>query len=169
MFQRALAEFDLFMDADLAENKYPERLMEQHKMAKQSLMAQVMNRELFEKLKDTKTEGGWTIARAINTGVCHPTSFLGCHVGDLESYETFKDLFHPIIEKYHRVEMKDLNHVTDLDEDKITSDLSESAKSRIISTRVRIARNLAAFPLNTLGTRESRLANADAVETAHKG
>ena len=71
MLQRELAEFDLIMDDDLAENKYPERLTEHQKMAKQSLMAQVMNRELFEKLKDTKTEGGWTIARAINTaGSC---------------------------------------------------------------------------------------------------
>eukprot|EP00463_Aulacantha_scolymantha_P003778 TRINITY_DN468_c0_g1_i3.p1 TRINITY_DN468_c0_g1~~TRINITY_DN468_c0_g1_i3.p1 ORF type:complete len:600 (+),score=163.74 TRINITY_DN468_c0_g1_i3:225-1802(+) len=157
------------MDPDLSENKYPKQLDEHHKKAKQSLMAQIMNRELFEQLKDKKTEGGWTIARAINTGVCYPTSFLGCHVGDLESYSTFKDLFHPIIEKYHRVDMKSLKHVTDMDPDKITCDLSESAKAKIISTRIRCARNISAFPLNTIGTKESRLAIADAVEKAFKG
>ena len=138
--------FNLVMDDDLADNKYPKKLDDHQNLENQSLMAQVMNRELFEKLKDTKTKGGWTIARAINTGVQFPTSFLGCHVGDLESYTTFKDFFHPIIEKYHRVDMKTLKHITDM------------AKAKILSTRIRIARNIAAFPLNTIGTKESRLA-----------
>jgi len=41
-----------------------------------------MTKELFEKYKDTKSPNGWTIARAINTGTMHPTSFVGCHAGD---------------------------------------------------------------------------------------
>lgn len=39
-------------------------------------------------------------------------------------------------------------HITDLDVDKITEDLTESAKSKIISTRIRVARNLSFFPMN---------------------
>lgn len=117
-----------------------------------------MNKELFEKLKDVKSPSGWTIARAINTGVCHPSSFVGCHAGDQESYEIFKELFQPVIEKYHvGFNMETDKHITDLDVDKITEDLTEGAKSKIISTRIRVARNLNFFPLNPAASKENRL------------
>ncbi len=62
-------------------------------------------------------QANWTIARAINTGVMYPSSFVGCHAGDHESYT-------------------------------ITTDLTDLAKSKIVSTRIRVARNLSFFPLN---------------------
>ena len=120
--------FDLIMDDDLAKNKWPMQLEENKKKPKQSLMTQVMTKKLFEKLKDLKTEkGGWTIARAINTGVCYPASFVGCHTGDLESWTTFKELFHPVIEKYHKGYKLDgsMKHITDIDASKMTIELSE--------------------------------------------
>ena len=40
--------------------------------------------------------------------------------------------------------------------DKITTDLTDSAQSKIISTRIRVARNLSMFPLNRLCVRWSR-------------
>ena len=42
-----------------------------------------------------------------------------------------------------------------MDPNKITIDLSESAREKIISTRIRIARNIAGFPLNPGGTGNS--------------
>ena len=159
--------FDLIMDDDLANNKWPMQLEENKKKPKQCLMAQVMTKELFDKLKDLKTEkGGWTIATAINTGVCYPVSFVGCHAGDLESWTTFKELFHPVIERYHKGYKLDgsMKHITDFDASKITIELSESAKSKITSTRIRCARNLAAFPLNPSASKENRLVFADLME-----
>ena len=32
----------------------------------------------------------------------HPDSGCGCHAGDHESYEMYKELFHPVIEMYHK-------------------------------------------------------------------
>jgi len=63
-------------------------------------MAKTVTPELWERYKDVVSSGPakWTLARAINTGVCHPTSFVGCHAGDVESYDEFKDLFYPVIE-----------------------------------------------------------------------
>ena len=80
-----------------------------------------MTKEIFEKYKDHKTPHGWTIARAINTGVINPDSFYGCHAGDLESYHDFKDFFYPIIEAGHFGFKMDgtMKHVTDLDGSKI--------------------------------------------------
>lgn len=152
--------FDLILDDDLAQNKWPKKLTE-HKKAggKQSLMAQAMTPEIFENYKDLKTKSaGWTIARAINTGTCYLSSFVGCHAGDLESYHLFSDLYKPVIEGYHIGYKLDgsMNHVTDMDASKIKVDLTSQAKSKIISTRIRVARNLAFFPLNPGGTRETR-------------
>jgi len=44
-----------------------------------------------------------------------------------------------------------------MDPNKISVKLSESAKSKVISTRIRVARNLSMFPLNTGGTRLTRI------------
>jgi len=77
---------DLIMNEQLARNEYPEELLNKYKKApKCSLMAKNMTKELFEEYKNHKTKtAGWTIARAINTGIMHPTSFVGCHAGDHE-------------------------------------------------------------------------------------
>jgi protein-arginine kinase len=43
-----------------------------------------------------------------------------------------------------------------MDPSKISVDLSESAKAKVISTRIRVGRNLAAYPLNPGGTKDTR-------------
>lgn len=117
-----------------------------------------MNKQLFEKLKNVKSPSGWTIARSINTGVKYPESFVGCHAGDLESYTLFKELFDPVIEGYHvGFKVATDKHITDLDVNKITEDLTEGAKSKIISTRIRVARNLGFFPLNPAASEANRI------------
>lgn len=159
--------FQLIMSDDLAQNKWPQEIDENKKQEKQALMTQVMDKTLFDKLKDLKTKkAGWTIARAINTGVCYPSSFMGCHAGDSESYTMFKELFHPVIEKYHVGYKLDgtMKHVTDMDVEKIAIDLSDSAKEKVISTRIRCARNIAAFPLNPAASKENRIVIADLME-----
>jgi len=161
--------FDLIMDEDLTKNQWPHALVEAHKQEKQSLMAQVMTKDVFDSLKELKTSNGWTIARAINTGTMNTTSFMGCHAGDLESYQLFSPLFNGVIEKYHKgFSMESMKHVTDMDVEKIGSCLNEHAKERIISTRIRCARNLSFYPLNTCGTKETRLEIADLMEKVFK-
>lgn len=90
-------------------------------------MAKLVSPELFEKYKGVKTaSAGWTLARAINTGVCYPTSFVGCHAGDKESYKEFAFLFNPVIEHYHVGYKLDgtMKHVTDMSPEKISVELS---------------------------------------------
>ena len=54
------------MNADLAENKYPKDLeAAQTSDGHKARMAQVMTKELWEKLKNHKTaSAGWTLTRA---------------------------------------------------------------------------------------------------------
>lgn len=150
--------FDLILDDDIAANEWPKALEEHQKQEKQSIMAQVMTKPMWDKYKDHKTANGWTIGRAINTGVVNPSSFLGCHAGDKESYNDFKDFYDPIIEKYHvGFSTATSKHVTDMDSGKMGTKLAEHAQKKIISTRIRCARNLGFFPLNTCGSMGSRI------------
>ena len=142
--------FGVVMDDNLAQNKYPV-FTEENK----SYMKKFMTPELFNKLKDVKTKtGGWTLAQAINTGIVNQDSLVGCHAGDAESYDDFKELFDPVIEAYHGGYGPERKHVTDLDSSKLEGDIND--KSMIKTTRIRVARNLFGFPLNPSSTEEQR-------------
>ncbi|MEM7596329.1 MAG: phosphagen kinase [Pseudomonadota bacterium] len=169
-------DYDFKFEESLADNIYPAEKMQKARAADHtSLAAQVCTPELWDKLKDRKSTGpaGWTMARAINTGVMHPDSFVGCHAGDRESYDDFSEFFYPVIEKYHKgfsmEKGSDLQGTPSerMDPGRISVDLSESARSKIISTRIRVARNLSMFPLNPGGSKESREEIADLMEKVY--
>lgn len=46
-----------------------------------------------------------------------------------------------------------MKHITDMDSSKIKTGLEKSALDKIITTRIRMARNLSFFPLNPAGTK----------------
>ncbi len=164
-------EVDFILDTDLAKNQWPEKIDQRKRAGSASLMAQAMSREVFEGLKDHRTAtAGWSIARAINTGVINPDSSVGCHAGDRESYFDFKELFHPVIEGYHKgYDLSTGQHATDLDPTHITQEVSDSTRAKVISTRIRVARNLEGFPLNTGGSKESRLEILNLIEQVVQG
>jgi len=159
------------MDAcslDLCSCSYPAKIDEYKTRDHVSLMAQVMTRELYDKYKNKVSSGPakWTIARAINTGVMYPSSFCGCHAGDKESWDDFKEFFYPVIKLYHKGFDPEAPITLSgtpserMDPARIGADLSASAQGKIISTRIRVARNLAMFPLNPGGTKATRVAIA---------
>jgi len=158
-------DYDLIMEADLAKNKYPKKKIDAAiKSGSPCLAAKFCTPEIWEKYKNKTSTGPakWTMARAINSGISFPESFVGCHAGDRESYDDFSEFFYPLIEAYHKgFSMKVGSQLKGtaaerMDPNKIATDLSASAQKKIVSTRIRCARNLAMFPLNPGGTRQSR-------------
>jgi len=88
--------YDLVMDPQLARNEYPAEELDVQRAAEHtSLGAQFATKDIWDKYKNTVSggPGNWTLARAINTTVMNPSSFVGCHVGDLESFDAFEDFF----------------------------------------------------------------------------
>lgn len=161
--------FNLILDEDLAKNQWPTKIDQLKKdQSYLSLMAQTMTKEKFEALKDHKTKtAGWSIARAINTGIQNPSSSVGCHAGDHESYSDFAALYNFVIKSYHKgFDLDNDKHVSDFDVNKISTELTEQASRKIISTRIRVARNIKPFPLNPGGTKQSRLDIIKLVEDA---
>lgn len=121
----------------------------------QSLLAQHLTPELYELLKDRRTSNGFTIDDVARSGRQNPDSSIGLYAGDAESYDLFDELFAPIIARYHGIN-GEIRHVTDFDASKIPTQHLDPAGTQIISTRIRVGRNLRGMPLAPAITREQR-------------
>jgi len=134
--------------------------------AHKSLMAKTLDQALFDKLKDVKSENGYTLSNCIQTGVETPHLGVGCTAGDEDSWEKFKDLFYPVIKGWHKYDPETSTHPTDLNPDNVTQtpEQLEKFNKYVASTRIRAARNIRGFPLPAGSTKES----ADGVEKVLK-
>ncbi len=120
-----------------------------------SLLAKFLNKALFEELKNKKTANGFDLKNAINSGVKNPDSGIGVYAGDEESYDVFAPLFDKIIYDYHGFSKND-KHKTDLNADHLDAPNLDSENKFIISTRIRVARNIKNIPLGTIISKEQR-------------
>ena len=112
----------------------------------QSLLCKYLSSEVFEELKDKKTGFGFTLERAINSGVKNIDSGIGVYAGDEESYEVFSSLFNPIIQEYHAFTTTD-SHKSNLNPANLSAPNPDPEGKYIVSTRIRVGRNLDKFPL----------------------
>ena len=111
--------------------------------------------EIFEALKDKKTANGFTLEQAINSGVQNIDSGIGVYAGDKESYTLFAPLFDPIIEAYHGFGRED-KHQSNLNPDDLNAPNPDPEGEFILSTRIRVGRNVDNLPLGPAITKEQR-------------
>ena len=120
-----------------------------------SLLSKYLTREVFEHLENKTTANGFTLEQAIRSGVENLDSGIGVYAGDEESYETFSKLFDPIIKEYHGFSTTDKHQSNFSIKDLKTATLDAEGKY-ILSTRIRVGRNLNDFPLGTAISKEER-------------
>ncbi len=120
-----------------------------------SLMAKYLTKEIFEELKDKKTSNNYGIEDVIKSGVENLDSGIGAYVGDEESYELFAPLFDPIIKEYHGFSKED-KHKSNLNPNDLNAETIDSDGKYILSTRIRVGRNVAGIPLGTAISNEQR-------------
>ncbi len=130
-----------------------------------SLLCKYLTPEVFEKLKEKKTANGFTLAQAINSGVQNPDSSIGVYAGDKASYDVFAPLFDPIIQDYHGFGTEDM-HRSDLDAERLIATDLDPENSYILSTRIRVGRNLENMPLGPGISKEQRQEVEKQVSTA---
>lgn len=118
-----------------------------------SLVKKYLSKTLYDKLKNKKTTSGYTLNYAIRSGILNPDSDIGIYAGDAESYETFSELFDPIIADYHAL-TQGKHHKSDLACSALPS--LDPENEYIISTRIRVARNLDEFPFTTFISKSER-------------
>ena len=118
------------------------------KSSSKSLLHQNLNRKLYSTLMNKRTPVYKTQIRdVIRSGLVHLDSNIGVYAPDVESYSVFDKLFRPIIKKYHRIPGR-LHHPSSNWNDQMKR-IGSFASDQVISTRIRIARSLQGFPLNS--------------------
>ena len=120
-----------------------------------SLMSKYLTKEVFDKLKDAKTENNFVLQNAINSGIENPDSVIGVYAGDKQSYETFSALLDPIIQEYHGFNKSDI-HKSNLNVEDLNAPNPDVNNEYIVSTRIRVGRNLENMPLGPAITKEQR-------------
>jgi len=120
-----------------------------------SMLCKHLSPEVFEALKDIKTTNGFTLGQAIHSGVQNIDSGIGVYAGDKETYEVFAALFDPIIEEYHGFSKED-KHKSNLDPDDLNAPNPDPEGKYIISTRIRVGRNVDRMPLGPAISKEQR-------------
>ncbi|WP_300456879.1 phosphagen kinase [Desulfobacula sp.] len=107
-----------------------------------SLVKKHLSRKILTRLEHRKTDSGFTLAKAIRSGIKNPDSSIGIYAGDAQSYHTLSPLLDPIISEYHGFS-KTCPHTSDITP--IALPLIDPEGSYIRSTRIRVARNLKGF------------------------
>lgn len=120
-----------------------------------SLLAKHLTNKMFENLKNKQTSNGFSLTQMINSGVKNPDSSIGIYAADEESYDVFSELFDPIIKEYHGFGKED-KHKSNLNADELNAINPDPKGEYILSTRIRVARNIKDLPLGTAISKEQR-------------
>ena len=122
-----------------------------------SLVAKYLTTEIWDALKDKEDEVGFPFKKSINPGVVNKDASMGVFAGSHDSYSAFALLMDPVIEAYHG-HKPDAKHTTLMDPSKlILPKFEDDELAMIKSTRIRVGRNLAGYPLGAAINREQRL------------
>lgn len=105
-------------------------------------------------LLQQRTATGFTLGMATISGTLNLDSGVGAYAGDAEAYDMFEPFFGPLIAEYHGFSG---THVTDFDVSKIPTEPVDPTGEAIVSTRIRVGRNLKGYPLAPMITMEQRL------------
>lgn len=94
---------------------------------------------------------------------------VGMVAGDEESYETFKQIFDPVIDQRHGGYSATAKHPTDLDYGKLSNTVIDPTGNFVISTRVRTGRSIRGIKLPPSCTKDERREIERVLTTALKG
>ena len=122
-----------------------------------SLLSKCLTPDVWEACKDRRDKYGFSFKQAIFSGCKWTNSGIGVYAGSHDSYYAFAPLMDKLIQQYHGHGKTD-KHISSMDYKELKCPPFPADEDKMInSTRIRVARNLAAFPLGTAVTREERL------------
>lgn len=113
----------------------------------QRILKKFLTKERYEKLSKKTTKNGGTLWSCVKSGVLCPDSKMGAYICDKDALDVYEELFEPMILTYFNTNSyhpeTNYGDLTNPD----VSDLLDLAKldcdnDMIVSTRVRVARNL---------------------------
>lgn len=122
-----------------------------------SELKKCLTKEIWEEYKDMKCKEGVSFKTCIFSGVKNQDSGIGIYAGSHDAYTTFNKLFDQCITNYHK-HGPEAKHVSMMEAEGIeNAEFSEEDAAMIKSTRIRVGRNLANYPLGPGVSKEQRL------------
>ena len=119
-----------------------------------SAISRNLTQEIWDEYKDQSCKAGVTFKTCCFSGVANQDSGIGLYAGSHDSYTTFSKLFDKVIEEYHG-HKADAKHVSDMNAEGLeNADFNEDDSAMVNSTRIRVGRNLADYPLGPGVTKE---------------
>jgi creatine kinase/arginine kinase len=116
-----------------------------------------MTKEIWEEYKDQSCGAGVSFKVCVFSGIKNQDSGIGVYAGSHDSYVKFNKLFDKVIQDYHG-HAPGATHVSEMESEGLTGDdLDPEDAAMIISTRIRVGRNLADYPLGPGVSKEQRL------------
>ena len=110
-----------------------------------SLLTRYLDDALRTELSKRVTTGGVRLEDVIRSGLCHPDSSIGIYAPDYQSYAVFQELFEPILHNFLAPSLT------------LSKDLACLNPAAVVSTRVRVARNLSGYAFTAGMSRPERL------------
>lgn len=161
MFKAAKDESSEHDEEVLAYIKAP-NLPNEYRVLKQNL-----GEDLWNQLKTKRTPSGASLWDCLKSGVLMPDSKMGIYGCDAESYDVFNALFEPMIKQYFNLNIYHPGkNYGDLSKKENRDELDLAAvdtDNTIVSTRVRVARNLQGFAYAAKISDKDRLAVEDSI------
>ncbi|XP_062591518.1 taurocyamine kinase-like [Saccostrea cucullata] len=121
-----------------------------------SLLKKHLTEKVYNETKGRKTKLGGTLADCIRSGALNLNSGVGLYACDPEAYETFKELFDPVICDYHKVDKVAHPKCDFGPQDNLGFDPLDPTGEFIVSTRVRVGRSHDGYPFPPVSTDEQR-------------
>jgi protein-arginine kinase len=134
-----------------------------------SLLARHLDTELAAALRRETSSAGWRFDQLINSGLVVPESKVGVYVGDADSYRAFAPLLDRIIDDYHGLAARGDSVQSSLEQSKQSPDFRGLEQLDILSTRIRVIRNLAGHDFPPLISADERRKVETAVSSAFAG
>jgi len=121
-----------------------------------SELSKCLTKEIWEEYKDMSCAQGVTFKTCIFSGVKNQDSGIGIYAGSHDSYKTFNKLFDQCVTNYHK-HGPEAQHVSCMESEGIeNAEFTEEDSAMINSTRIRVGRNLADYPLGPGVTKAQR-------------
>ncbi len=122
-----------------------------------NLMARHFDEDYFRSLDDPSRQ---RLRRIISSGIENPDSQMGAYAMYPEDYDQFAPMLDPMIRDFHGIPAETaIAHKTDWDTGAMSCDLAAiDGRLKDVSMRVRVARNVSAFPLPGAMSKEQRVA-----------
>ena len=121
-----------------------------------SAVSRHLTQDIWQEHHDKSDAAGVSFKTCVFSGCQNVDSGIGCYAGSMDSYTTFATFFDRIIEDYHGHKPTD-KHVSNMNADELNCPAFTAEEAALVnSTRIRVGRNLADYPLGPGITNEQR-------------